>query len=142
MQKSFIPMITAFVGILTNVGLSILLTPRIGLLALAIATVAAGFVMTVVLSLFSLKVSKKIFVKPFFLEMLKLLFAGLCSFGVCKISLALLDFNSTVLIKIVFTLLTLVVSLIVYILILVFVKSENLSIIKSVIRKGDKTSDV
>lgn len=142
MQKSYIPMITAFIGIVTNILLSFTLTKYIGLTGLAVATVSAGIVMTVVLSIFAAKTTKSIFVKPFVIELVKLVISGFVSFAVSKFLLSLFDFNVSLMLKIIYVLVIFIVSLAVYILLLFLFKSSDITKIKSVIGKGGKTDNV
>ena len=118
MQKSYIPMITAFVGIGVNILLSFTLTKYIGLLGLAVATVSAGIVMTVILSIFAVKATKSIFVKPFIFELSKIVLSGFVSFAVSKLLLSFFDFNVSLMLKIIYVAVIFVASLVIYIFLL------------------------
>jgi putative peptidoglycan lipid II flippase len=142
MQKSVVPMISAIAGITANVTLSFALIPSIGLKGLAIATVVSGFLMVFVLALCSLKVTKKIFTKSFCKEILKIGVAGAVSLISCKILMSVLNFNCSVILQIVFIVLIFAVSLIMYVLTMLIVKSENITGLKNVIKTGEGTADV
>ncbi len=135
MQKSVVPMISAFVGITSNILFSVILTPKIGLLGLAVSTVIAGYAMSVVLALFSLKVSKSIFTKTFVIEISRLILAALVSGTVCFICTNAFDFDSNLVFKITYILITLIATLVSYVIMLFVLRSENVLRFKSVLRK-------
>lgn len=60
MQRVKIPVITAFVGIIINLGVSILAVRRMGIFGLAVGTLTAAGVMAVILLIFAKKISPKI----------------------------------------------------------------------------------
>lgn len=136
MQKSVIPMISAAVGIVCNLVFSVILTSRFGLMGLAFSTVIAGAVMTVCLSLFSLRITKSIFTKHFVLELIKLVFSGVCVFVLCKLLTNVIDFNGSFLLEALSVVLILVVDIIVYLILLFVLKSDNLTKIISLFKKG------
>lgn len=142
MQKSYIPMITAFIGIGVNILLSFTLTKYIGLLGLSVATVSAGIVMTVILSVFAVKATKSIFVKPFIFELSKIVLSGFVSFAVSKLLLSFFDFNVSLMLKIIYVVVIFVASLVIYIFWLLLFRSSNLAKIKNLIKKGGKTDNV
>lgn len=142
MQKSVVPMICAAVGISANFLISWLLTPVIGLEALALSTVISGFIMTLMLSLFSLKYTKFIFDLQFAFEMVKLMLSGVAVYLVCK---GLMTFNSAaapIHMQIIFVVLLLLASLIVYLFLLLILRSNNLSKILTIFKKGGKSDNV
>ena len=144
MQMPKVPMLSAAVGIVINVVLSVLLifVFDFGLKGLASATVIAGFSMVLVLALCSLKYTRKIFTPDFAFELLKVFIGGAAAFAVCRILLAVLNFNVSLVLQVIFVLLILALALAVYILFLFILKSRNISEIKSVLKKGDDPKNV
>ena len=139
MQKSIVPMISAIVGILTNVLLSFALITGLKLSGLAIATVVSGYAMVIVLSLCTLKFTRKIFKFDFFVEILKTSVSGAAAFGVCKLFLGFLNFNCSFAMQIIYILIILVSTLLIYLIMLVVLKSRNISEFKNVFKKGDES---
>ncbi len=138
MQKSVIPMICAAVGIACNLIFSIILTSKFGLLGLALSTVIAGAVMTVCLSVFSFKITKSIFTKRFIVELLKLTFSGACVFVICKLLTDLFNFNGSFLYEALCIILIFVVDVVVYLLLLFVLKSDNLTKIINLFKKRER----
>lgn len=142
MQKSVVPMIAAAAGIALNFALSLALTPHFGLMGLALSTVVAGALMTVILCLFTLKYTDNIFRKDFVFELLKLISGGAAAYAVCRLMLYLLDFKASLIISIVYLLLTFAASAAAYFAVLLVLRSKNVSSIIKLLRKGGKTGDV
>lgn len=139
MQKSVLPMICAAVGISVNITCSFLLTKVIGLAGLAVSTVIAGAVMTLMLSVFAQKTTLAIFNKQFFAEFLKLITSGAISFAVCKTVNTYLYLGDGILWQIAVLAISFVLCLVSYLLSLKLMKSESLSALLCLItRKGDK----
>ena len=139
MQKSVIPMVAAGVGIAANLLLSTILTPVLGLYALALSTVVAGALMTLILSLFTLRVTRIIFRRELWIELIKLIISGAVVYAVCTLLMHVLNFNSSLVLQVVFIVLTLVAALIVYLAMLFILRSKNLGSIIKIFRKEGKT---
>ncbi len=139
MQKSVIPMICAAVGIVINLCFSIVLTKSFGLAGLAMSTVIAGVVMTLILSIFSHKYAKKIFKLSFFAELLKLLFSGLVVYFICIYLKGLFNFDVSFVLQALNIILIFFISMAVYVLLLMVLKSQNLSAIIGLLRKGKES---
>lgn len=142
MQKSVVPMIAAATGIAVNFLLSVILTPRMGLSGLALSTVAAGALMTVILCLFTFKFTRDIFKRSFVLELLKLAAGGAAVYAVCRVMMSVLNFNSDIILQIVFVLITFIAAAAIYFAVMILLKSENISSIIKLFKKGGKTGDV
>ncbi len=143
MQKSVVPMIAAASGIAVNLILSLILSPFMGLTGLALSTVIAGALMTLILSLFTLKYTKNIFKKDFAAEILKLIIGGAAVFAACSLMLRVLNFNTAVLWQsIMYTLLTFAAALAVYLGVLFILRSKSINNIINLFGKGGKTDDI
>ncbi len=138
MQKSVVPMVCAGIGIVCNLVLSFVLTNKFGLVGLAASTVVAGAVMTIFLSLFSMKVAKNIFNISFFIELIKLLISGVCVYVVCRLLLSVLNFGSSFILEAVMVIVVFAVAVIVYLALLFILKSQNLSKIINLFKKGER----
>ena len=135
-------MIAAASGILVNLILSLIFTPFLGLTGLALSTVIAGALMTLILSLFTLKYTRNIFKKDFFAEVFKLIFGGVSVFAVCSLMLRVLNFDTSVLLQTAYTLLTLAASAAAYLGVLFVMRSKSINNIMNLFGKGGKTNDV
>ena len=143
MQKSVVPMIAAASGIAVNLILSLILSPFMGLTGLALSTVIAGALMTLILSLFTLKYTRNIFKKDFAAEILKLVIGGAAVFAACSLMLRVLNFNTAVLWQsIMYTLLTFAAALAVYLGVLFILRSKSINNIINLFGKGGKTDDI
>lgn len=140
MQKSYIPMISAFVGIVSNIVISVILLKIVGLNGLAVSTVISGAMMTLILCLFALKYTKLIFKKDFFFELSKTLAGGLTVFIVCKLLLTLFDFNTNLILQIIYVIILLTVSLAVYFILMIVMKSSSVIKLLSILKKGGKSA--
>ncbi len=136
MQKSLIPMICAAIGIVCNLVFSIILTSKLGLAGLALSTVIAGIVMTVFLSVFSLRITKNIFTKEFVIELIRLVFSGVCVYALCKILTATFAFSGDFIFEALTVVIIFMLAVILYLLLLFVLKSENLSKILNLFKKG------
>ena len=142
MQKSIVPMIAAALGIALNFVLSILLIPVMGLKGLAVSTVVSGVLMTVVLCLFSMKYTKNIFDRGFIVELVKLIAGGIVVYFVCTFLLGLFDFSVSVVMQIIYIAVIFITAVILYFVVLVILRSKNISNIKSFLRKEDRNADI
>ena len=142
MQKSVIPMIAAGVGIAVNFILSFLLTKSMGLCGLALSTVIAGAMMTLILCIFAAKRTDRIFGKSFFTELLKVVIGGASVFAVCAVLVRLLDFTGSVIMQIINILIILILSIAVYILVLFILKSENISAVFNALKRRKHPDDI
>ncbi len=138
MQKVVIPMICAAVGIVMNFIFSFLLTRRFGLIGLATSTVIAGFIMTVILSVFALKITKTVFNYSFWIEMLKLTVSGVGVFAFGKLVIGLFDFNTGFLMQVLYVGVVFVASALLYLIMLFVFRSSNLRKILGLFKKGEK----
>lgn len=138
MQKVVIPVVCAAIGIVINFGLSFLLTKRFGLVGLATSTVVSGFVMTVILSVFAVRITKTIFDAHFWLEMLKLTVSGAVVFVFVKLVVGFLNFDVGFMMQIVYVGVIFVVSAVLYLLMLCLLRSSNLKKILSLFKKGER----
>lgn len=136
MQKSIVPMIAAAIGIALNFALSILLTPAYQLKGLAISTVISGIVMTAVLCLFSLRYTRKIFDRRFVIELIKLISAGIVLYFVCTFMLGLFDFETSNIMQILYIAVIFIAAVIVYFIALILLRSNNISNILKLFKKG------
>lgn len=140
MQKSYIPMISAFIGIISNVVLSVILLKAIGLKGLAVSTVISGAIMTVILCGFAAKFTNVIFKKDFFIEIAKTLIGGIAIFVVCKLLLNVIDFNTNLILQIVYVIIILLISLLIYVMLMALFKSASVIKLFQIIKKGGKTA--
>ena len=138
MQKVVIPMICAAVGIVLNFILSFLLTRRFGLIGLATSTVIAGFIMTLILSAFALKITKTVFNSSFWVEMLKLTISGVGVFAFGKLVIGLFDFNIGFIMQVLYVGVVFIASVLLYLILLFVFKSSNLKKILGLFKKGEK----
>ncbi len=135
MQISIIPMICAAIGIFVNFVFSFILTDLYGLKGLAVSTVIAGILMTVILCLFTLKFTKRIFNVGFILELIKILISGALAFVACVFIKSFFDFKATLVVDIMLAALLLFVVITIYFIALVITKSENVSNIIALFKK-------
>lgn len=135
MQKSVIPMICASVGIGVNLVCSFLLTKFFGIAGLAISTVIAGGIMTVMLCVFAQKTVGGVFNKKMFIEILKVVLSGAVAFAACKFSKTIFDFGNSFISQIIVVVIAFLLSCALYVLSLVFLKSNN---IKALLKRGSR----
>lgn len=139
MQKSVIPMVCASAGIVVNLVLSFILGSRYGLRGLAISTVVAGAVMMLGLCAFTLNVTKIIFKKDFIFELLKITVSGIAAYAVCRLVNNAFNLNVNLILQIICVIILFMVALAVYLVMLVLLRSNNLSKIISLFIKGGKS---
>jgi len=139
MQKVTVPVVCAGVGIAINFLLSFLLTKRFGLVGLATSTVVAGFIMTAILSVFAVKITKTIFDAAFWIEMLKLTLSGVAVFVFSRFIVGLLNFDTSLLMQVIYVGVIFVASALLYLVLLFVFRSTNLKKILKLFRKGEKS---
>lgn len=135
MQKVKLPVITAFIGIAVNLGVSLVAVRFWGVYGLALGTVAAAVVMAILLWCFTARVTPGVLNRSLFYEIGKDLIAAMALFVVAREVRVWLSGAAGTLLGLLGGLMA---GLLVYLLILVLLGSKDLKKLQNMIKKSEK----